>query len=154
MPDMHHSPAYKAQEPGSLRQPVEGTVSRDAEIYPYPDQPEASSSLVNPIRRTKENLYWGKKLYNTYCIVCHGAYGEGDGSIVPKFPRPPSLQSDKVRNWKDGRIFHVITMGQNLMPSYATQVDVDERWAIINYVRVIQRAKNPSAQDLKKLEEW
>ena len=75
----------------------------------------------------------------------------GDGSIVPKFPRPPSLQSDKVRQWADGRIFHTITIGQNLMPSYATQISAGDRWAIIHYVRALQRAKHPTAEDLKVL---
>ncbi|MEW6055188.1 MAG: cytochrome c [Bdellovibrionota bacterium] len=153
MPHMMDTPAVKAQRPGpfgeGMRVPPQGTISQEAEPYRFAKDPEgAGRSLKNPLPRTMVNLEMGKKLYNTYCIVCHGDKGEGNGSIVPKFPQPPSLHSDKVRDWTDGRLFHVITMGQNLMPSYASQAEPKERWAIIHYVRVLQRALNPSQSDL------
>lgn len=155
MPDMAYSPAVKAQEEGAMRVPVEGTVDRKASIYPYKGDPEAAASHKNPLKRTKVVLKRGQELFNIYCIVCHGKYGEGDGNVVPKFPRPPSLQSDKVRTWPDGRIFHVMTEGQNLMPSYASQLPHwEDRWAIVHYVRVLQRAKNPTPEDTKALENW
>jgi mono/diheme cytochrome c family protein len=84
----------------------------------------------------------------TYCVVCHGPKGDGQGYIVPKFPMPPSLYSPKVTNWPDGRIYHVITHGQNLMPSYASQILPEDRWAVIHYVRALERAANPLPQDL------
>lgn len=153
MPDMAESPAYKAQEVGSMRVPVKGTVPRGFQSYDYAQNPEgAGRDLKNPLRRTAAVLKRGQTMYNTYCIVCHGPAGEGDGTIVPKFPRPPSLQSEKVRTWADGRIYHVITMGQNLMPSYATQISPEDRWAAIHYVRVLQRSKHPSAEDLRAVE--
>jgi mono/diheme cytochrome c family protein len=62
------------------------------------------------------------------------------------------LQSEKIQNWPDGRIFHVITAGQNVMPSYSTQVAQEDRWAIIHYIRALQRAKHPSEADLKTAE--
>lgn len=155
VPHMMDSSGVKAQRLGPfgepMRTPVEGTVPQGFQPYHYANDPEgAGRNLKNPVPKSKINLQRGQKLYNTYCIVCHGSKGEGDGTIVPKFPRPPSLHSDKVRNWSDGRIYHVITMGQNLMPSYSSQLDPTERWAVINYVRVLQRALNPTAQDLKK----
>jgi len=150
MPDMVYSPAFKAQKEGSMMMPVEGTVPRDYQPYAYKNNPElAGKELKNPLRPTETNLKRGKFVFNTYCITCHGPAGEGDGSVVPKFPRPPSLQSDKVRTWPDGRIYHVITMGQNLMPSYASQISPGDRWAAIHYVRVLQRSKHPTAEDLK-----
>lgn len=150
MPDMVTSPAYKAQAEGSMRMPVKGTIPRDYEPYPYKTDPEAAGrDLKNPLRSTREILVRGQTMFNTYCVVCHGPAGEGDGSIVPKFPRPPSIQSEKVRTWSDGRIYHVMTMGQNLMPSYASQVAPADRWAIVHYVRVLQRAKHPTPDDLK-----
>jgi mono/diheme cytochrome c family protein len=72
------------------------------------------------------------------------------GYIVPKFTQPPSLLSDKIRNWPDGRIFHVISRGQGLMPSYESQVPTRQRWAVIQYVRALQRAAAPTAADLKR----
>ena len=67
-----------------------------------------------------------------------------------QFPKPPSLHNQKVLNWTDGNIFHVITNGQNVMPSYAEQVPVDDRWAIIHYIRSLQRSKNAADEDLTK----
>jgi len=150
MPDMVYSPAYKAQKEGSMIPPVKGTIPRDFATYTYVNDPDAAGrELKNPLKPTRVVLKRGEHLYNTYCIVCHGTAGEGDGSIIPKFPRPPSLQSDKVRNWPDGRIFHVITAGQNLMPSYASQISSGDRWPIIHYVRALQRSKHPTPEDLK-----
>lgn len=154
MPDMVYSPGFKAQKEGSMRVPVAGTVPRNHESYPYPkDAEKAGVELKNPLRPTQEVLERGKHVFNVYCLVCHGPSGEGDGSIVPKFPRPPSLQSDKVRNWSDGRLYHTITMGQNLMPSYASQVAPGDRWAAILYIRALQRSKHPTPEDIKFAEQ-
>ncbi len=154
MPDMAYSPALKAQEEGAMRLPVRGTVSRDFQKYEYTNDPDAAGrELKNPLAMTEANFKRGQLMYSTYCMVCHGPAGEGDGSIIPKFPRPPSLHNDKVRSWSDGRIYHVITVGQNLMPSYRTQVEAQDRWAIIHYLRALQRSKKPSAEDLKAYEQ-
>lgn len=150
MPDMVYSPAFKAQKQGSMMMPVKGTVPRDFVPYAYAQNPEAAGrELRNPLRPTAAVLARGQTMFNIYCIVCHGPAGEGDGNIIPKFPRPPSLQSDKVRTWPDGRLFHVMTAGQNLMPSYASQVAAGDRWAIVHYVRALQLSKRPSAEDVK-----
>ena len=53
-----------------------------------------------------------------------------------------------MRNWSDGNIYHVITNGQNVMPSYASQVSREDRWAIIHYIRVLQRSKNATDEDI------
>ena len=135
-----------------MMKPVKGTVPRDYVAYPFQKNLVTDAPVManaNPLRPTEDVLARGKVMFTTYCAVCHGPNGEGDGSIIPKFPRPPSLQSDKIRNYKDGQIFHVITMGQNLMPTYALQVQVPDRWAIIHYIRAIQKAKHPSVEDVK-----
>jgi len=150
MPDMVYSPAFKAQKLGSMMMPVPGTVERNFESYPYSQDPDIAAKLLkNPLRPTAAVLKRGRHIYDTYCIVCHGPTAEGNGYIVPKYPRPPSLHSDKVKNWADGSIYHVITMGQNLMPSYASQIAPGDRWSVIHYVRVLQRSKNPTAEDVK-----
>jgi len=150
MPDMVYSPARKAQK-DAMWVPVAGTVSRDYEPYPYKDIEVAGKELKNPLKPTAEGLARGKEQFRINCAVCHALDGKGDGPIVPKFPHPPSLVSDKVRNWPDGKIFHVTQMGQNLMPSYAAQVPAADRWLIVNYIRVLQRADHPTAEDLKVL---
>jgi mono/diheme cytochrome c family protein len=177
MPDMVYNPALKAQSVGSMRAPVEGTIPRDYVPYPYaningqapvPGSAEAKkkaalgivpsssdagypgNAIKNPLRPTMAVLKRGETVFNTYCIVCHGPHGQGDGFIVPRYPRPPSLQSDKIRKWPDGNIYHVITVGQNVMPSYASQITPGDRWAVIHYVRALERAEHPSAEDVKE----
>ena len=160
MPDMYRSPALKAQEdnPDSsgfsyMRQPVVGTVPLD--FVPYTIEPAdtlAAAALENPLPLNEEVMAVGKKYFNIYCIVCHGAKGKGDGYIIPKMPPPPPLYSEKVSNWSDGRIFHTITNGQGNMPSYKSSIDQDTRWAIIHYVRALQRAANPTAEDVASFE--
>lgn len=130
-----------------MRMPPEGTVPRDFKPYKYPTDPEAAEkNLVNPYAgdSSEEVMANGKKYYERYCLVCHGAEGKGDGPVSVKMPvKPPPLLSDKVKNFKDGRIFHIMTMGQGVMGSYLSQfapdVDGKKRWAVVNYVRSLQR---------------
>ena len=134
----------------SMQTPVEGTISRGFIPYPYKDQPElAAKNLINPLTYTKENLDLGKKKFDTYCSPCHGYFGEGDSRLRGQFPNPPSIHSQKVREWTDGRIFHVITEGQNVMPSYSSQLTREEKWATILYIRALQRALNAKESDLQ-----
>lgn len=134
-----------------MRDPVNGTVARGFLPYEYKGMPDSSVKLLaNPIAVTKESLQRGQERFNIYCSPCHGYFGEGDGRMRDQFPKPPSLHNQKVVNWKDGNIFHVITNGQNVMPSYAEQIPANDRWAIINYIRVLQRSKNASDEDLTK----
>lgn len=161
MPDMYHTTAFKAQsadkhakDGSSNRTPPEGTIPRDYTPYKFKqNQAElAGRELKNPFKPTKANLLRGQKVYNTYCIVCHGPKGSGNGFVVPPYPRPPSILTDKIRKWTDGRLFHVMTKGQNLMPSYSVQIAAADRWYVAHYVRVLQRANKPTAEDLKELE--
>jgi len=158
MPNMAYSASIKAQNedpmhPGmsAMRPPVPGTVPRGFTPYRYAvgDSLLAQRELVNPLPRTAEVLGRGQRVFMTYCVVCHGPKGDGQGYIVPKFPMPPSLLSPKVSGWPDGRIFHTVTRGQNLMPSYASQILPEDRWAVILYVRALERAAHPGPQDLK-----
>lgn len=133
-----------------MRNPVEGTVSRGFTPYEFKGQPDSVvRNLSNPLPFSKENIDRGKSRYDTYCSPCHGYYGKGDSRLNGQFPNPPTLHSDKVRNWADGNIYHVITNGQNVMPSYAKQISRDDRWAIIHYIRVLQRSLNAKDSDLE-----
>jgi mono/diheme cytochrome c family protein len=134
-----------------MRNPVEGTVARGFMPYNYKGQPEeAEKMLVNPSAMSEETILLGKKKYDIYCSPCHGYFGKGDARLNGQFPNPPSLHSDRARNFKDGRIFHIITEGQNnVMPGYYKQLTRDERWAVVNYVRVLQRSLNAKEEDLK-----
>ncbi len=134
----------------SMRTPVEGTAARGFLPYPYNGKPEeAARYLVNPILPTKENLDRGKAKFRIFCSPCHGSFADGDSRLRGQFPNPPTLHSDKVRQWPDGRIFHIITEGQNSMPAYAQNISVQDRWIIIEYIRVLQRARYATESDLK-----
>ncbi len=134
----------------SMRSPVNGSVARGNMPYRFSDKPEeAGKALVNPMAITKGNLELGKKKFDIYCSPCHGYFGKGDSRLRGQFPNPPSLHSEKVRNWSDGRIYAVIMDGQNVMPSYASQLSRNERWAVILYLRALQRSLNAKESDLK-----
>jgi len=129
--------------------PVKGSVARDFIPYKFKNKPiEAGKLLVNPVIPSKENLAIGEEKFNIYCSPCHGYLAEGDSRMKESFPNPPSLHSEKVRNWSDGSIYHVIVEGQNVMPSYSYQLSRQERWAVINYLRVLQRSLNAKETDL------
>lgn len=133
-----------------MRKPVEGTIPRGVLPYSTNDKSGgADTLLVNPLLPTKKVLERGKAKFLTYCSPCHGNFAEGDSRLQGQFPNPPTLHSDKVREWSDGQIYHVITRGQNAMPSYATQISPEERWKIIHYIRALQRAHRAKGTDLQ-----
>ncbi len=133
-----------------MRTPVPGTVARGFLPYAYAGKPdEAGKFLVNPLPPSALVLERGRTGFLTFCSPCHGNFGRGDSRLRGQFPNPPTLLSDKVRNWPDGSIYHVITEGQNIMPSYAGQVRKDDRWAIVHYIRALQRAHFAKESDLK-----
>lgn len=150
-------PKLGAQEASALfangigmRPPVDGTVARGFMPYPYKGKPEeAGKFLANPRPLNDATVATGRAKFLTFCSPCHGNFGRGDSRLNGQFPNPPTLHSDKVRTWPDGSIYHVLTEGQNVMPSYASQLTRDERWAIVHYIRVLQRAHNAKESDLQ-----
>ncbi len=134
----------------SMRKPVKGTIASGYLPYSYYGKPEeASKKMVNPLAFSKSNIELGKNKYDIYCSPCHGNFAEGDSRLRGQFPNPPSLHSAKVRDWSDGRIYHVIMEGQNVMPSYSTQLNENERWSVILYIRALQRSLNAKESDIK-----
>ena len=157
MPNMAYGPRLAAQHedpmnPGHSinRNPVPGTVPRGFTPYRFAqeDTVAAMRELSNPLPRTADVLGRGQRVFMNTCVVCHGPIGDGNGYIVPVYPMPPSLLSEKVRAWPDSRIFHIISRGQNLMPSYASQILPEDRWAAVHYVRALQRAAHPTPADV------
>lgn len=158
MPDMHFSTAVKAQEPdpltphGAARMPPAGTVPVNYVPYTITDAEAdtVASKLPNPLPATREVLLTGEKYYGIHCLPCHGPNGQGDGKVIlalAGMPMPPSLTSEKItKQWTDGRIYHTITNGQGNMPQYRTKMDSDKRWAVIHYIRSLDRAYNPPAE--------
>lgn len=146
--DMMESPAIKAQDydlekPDQRANllPPEGTVPRGFQPYTLTDSIDAERVMVNPVVGRNELLPRGQKMYQVYCAVCHGPTGQGDGPIIEKWIAPiPSLMSKKIRDWKDGGIYHMIAAGRGLMGSYASQItSVEDRWLLVNYIRHMQK---------------
>ena len=146
---MQYSPAYRSQTtnpvlPNAMTaQPaVAGTIPRGFQPFHFGAEPaeaeRAGRELTNPFQPTTENVARGQYVYTNYCAVCHGAGGAGDGPIIPKYPNPPSYQTEKSRALPDGNMFHVITLGRNNMPSHAAQVAAEDRWKAILYIRKLQ----------------
>lgn len=133
-----------------MRKPVAGTISKGNLPYEFIGLGDtAAVGIMNPIMITNKTLSEGKELYNTYCSPCHGWQAKGDSRLNNQFPNPPSLHSEKLRNWTDGQIYHVIVNGQNIMPSYAKLLNPEERWKVVNYIRALQRALNAKEEDFQ-----
>jgi len=127
-----------------------GTVARGHLPYRFADDPDgAGTQLINPIPLTAATLERGRDRYDTNCRHCHGIRGRGKGSLTSAFPKAPSLHGKKLRAWTDGRIYHVLTVGQNAMPAHARQIGREDRWQTIHYVRALQRSLNAPDADLQ-----
>ena len=134
----------------AVRTPPKGVVAKNSIFYPYEKAEDAEAKLVNPLIFTRENLELGKKKYDIYCSPCHGYRGEGDSRLRGQFPNPPSLHTETALSYKDGRIYHIITKGQNIMPGYSYKLDERERWAIVLYIRSLQRSLNAKESDINE----
>ena len=102
------------------------------------------------------NMKLGKVKFETYCAACHGYGGFGDGlvhkradSLAQGYWLPPtSMHIERVRTQPVGQIFHTITKGQGKMASYASSLNPKERWAIVLYVKALQRSRNANIEDV------
>lgn len=119
--------------------------------YYYADTPEdrlrATSEITKaPFPITKEGLAQGKELYTIYCGVCHGDKGDGQGYLVRdggKYPaQPANLVSADFTKASNGRFYHSIMYGLNVMGSYADKLSYKERWMVIQYIRSLQATAN------------
>lgn len=140
----------------AMRQPVEGTIARghlkQDKIY-YQGINEDSSFVDEiPADLTKSFLYRGKDRYEVYCTPCHGIAGDGQGIIMTNnygYVPAPSFHIDRLRNESDGYIYSVISNGIRNMPSYAHQIPVRDRWAIVAYVRALQQSQNATEEEIR-----
>lgn len=124
---------------GSFESPA-GTVAVDETPYPFTQAQaaEAGAALQNPLPHSPEVIAHGKFVWDNVCITCHGPKAAGDGTLTQLFPKPPSLMTQKVRDWPDGEIFHRPMRGQGSMPSHARQVDARDIWSVVHYIRQMQ----------------
>ena len=158
MPDMYRSPSYETYSANpnfsdsmTARQPVAGTIARgnsvysDADMmpYPYPNTNEgyeaAGRELKNPLEHSEKNLADGKTLYMNYCRHCHGDSGMGDGLVAQhNGPKPPAYNSDQLKDLPEGKMYHSMEFGKNMMGSHASQLTATQRWKIVLFVQTLQ----------------
>jgi mono/diheme cytochrome c family protein len=111
---------------------------------------------VFPFAIDEAALRRGRERFNIYCIVCHGATGEGDGMVVRRgYQQPPSYYDDRLQEGTTpaAHFFDVITNGWGAMPSYAEQIPAEDRWKIIAYIRALQLSRKLKMQDLSPEEQ-
>jgi mono/diheme cytochrome c family protein len=106
---------------------------------------EAAMKLANPNPATPASVHNGHKLFQIYCVPCHGESGTGDGLVGAKFLiRPFDLTEDRVQHeLPEGYIFGTISFGGALMPSYGNDMYPSERWDLVNYVRHALKGAKP-----------
>jgi len=125
----------------TLQSPVEGTIAKGF-LPEYSDgeltEELAGNVLNNSIEPTEKHVLRGEWVYRNYCQVCHGMTGLGDGPVTKRgVPPPPSLLSDKVKNMKDGQLYFIISNGRGNMPPYQSQVQREDRWNVIHFIRTM-----------------
>lgn len=158
MPDMYRSPAievyvdYTNSEVQSARLPVAGTIPFSVDPtkaqfnmpYAYANTSEgyeaAGANLLSPIETAKRSIEAGAVLYTKFCMHCHGETGQGDGGVVTNggFPPPPAYNGAALKNLPEGKMFHSITYGKGQMGSHSSQLSKEDRWKIVQYVKVLQ----------------
>jgi mono/diheme cytochrome c family protein len=132
--------------------PVDGTVPVTG--WEPPVDPKVTPQLANPRSRTAESINRGRIVYETYCLVCHGAAGRGDGPVSSlgggPFPAVRNLTDDVARGRSDGYLYGVLidatAMGRGLMPRYGDKIKGTDRWDVVNYVRTLQLQARGGAQ--------
>jgi mono/diheme cytochrome c family protein len=146
-----HSDFFADQR--SARPPVEGTVARGQlheDTYFYTGKIGGNPGDVLPFPATKEVLARGRERYNIFCAPCHSRLGDGNGFVPSRgFARkPPSFHIVRLQKAPLGYFYDVMTSGFGIMPDYASQIPVRDRWAIVAYVRALQLSQNAAMADV------
>jgi mono/diheme cytochrome c family protein len=159
--DMDRQPKLRPQAPNSFfadrrssRLPLAGTVARGA---PYEETPQNTGRVPGttnfvellPVPVTAQLLARGQERYQVHCAVCHGAGGDGKG-LVAKYQMVgmANFHDKRLVTMPDGEIFNTITHGKNLMSAYGPNVGIADRWAIVAYVRALQRSRLATLEDV------
>lgn len=171
-PDMDRQLKLRPQTPNgffanglSSQLPPDGTIPQSKpmniagkEVYPFEDAPvntgrvTGSTNFVelNPLPVTAKLLARGHERFNIYCSPCHGAQGDGNG--VPKkigaMAIIANLHDKRIVEMPDGELFNIASNGKNNMQGYAAQIPVEDRWAIIAYLRALHLSRLGAESDL------
>jgi mono/diheme cytochrome c family protein len=163
---MDNQPRYKSQQVNPLfadtreaRPHVQGTIARGRLVEDDADVTgQRGSAFIEafPMQVTETLLKRGQERFGIYCSPCHGLAGRGDGIVAARAERlqegtfvpPTSVQDPTVLARPVGHLFNTITNGIRTMPSYGSQITVEDRWAIVAYVRALQRSAHTPASVL------
>ncbi|MGC8916502.1 MAG: c-type cytochrome [Thermoanaerobaculum sp.] len=163
--DMDNQPKFKAQAANPLfadgramRPPVPGTVPRGTLMDPKVATGKEGDGWVStiPVPVTRELLQRGQDRYNVFCSPCHGYSGYGDGVVNRRAERleegtwtpVASFHTETARSRPPGYIYNAITNGVRTMPPYGSQIPVADRWAIVAYVKALQRSQHATLADV------
>jgi len=169
--NMDFQQRLEAQEPNaffsddaSQREPVAGTVRRgqlrttaNAPFY-YGRGGDGAYVAEIPVEVTPALLERGQSRFNIYCTPCHGIAGDGRGIVAVGNSGQgygfavPSYHTEGLRERPDGYIYDVILNGVNTMPSYGHEMPPSDRWAVVAYVRALQRSQDASPEDVPPTE--
>lgn len=158
--DMKKQDKYKAQTSSPFfadgrasRRPVEGTVAQEwyktDEAFSTGVAADNTYVAKNPLPLNRETLAQGQAKFNIYCAPCHDRTGSGRGIVPAKVTWVPgNLHDERIVNFVDGELYHVVSMGRRTMPGYRFQVSEKDRWAIVAYVRALQRSWRGTMSDV------
>ncbi len=157
--DMHDQPREKPlaksdfyPDRRSARPLVAGTIARgqlrdDEALYTGRNGQALATAFPLPI--TANVLARGQQRFQIYCTPCHGQLGNGEGMVVQRgFKRPTSLHIERLRQAPPGYFFDVMTNGFGAMSDYSAQVGVNDRWAIVAYIRALQLSQHATLADV------
>jgi hypothetical protein len=171
-PDMDYQPKLRPQNPNSFfpnglssQLPPPGTIARskplptaNGPVYPFEDSPVNTGRVTgttnfvetNPLPVTAQLLKRGQQRFQINCSPCHGAGGDGNGITkkINAMAVVANLHDRRIVELADGELFFVITNGRNLMLPYGPNVTVEDRWAIIAYLRALQLSRLGSIDDV------
>ena len=168
VPNMDNQQRFKAQQPNTwfadgraMRLPVEGTVARgqldfDAHYTQGVVGEAYAETFPDRVEVTHRTVARGAQRYQIYCAPCHGLSGYGDGVVARRADRlqqgtwvpPSSFHVEPAATRSLGHIYNTISNGIRTMPSYGSQIEVEDRWAIVAYVKALQRSQHASTDDV------
>jgi mono/diheme cytochrome c family protein len=135
----------------SMRQPPEGTISREQHqtaLDLEKARATASGPTVGPFPLTKSLLARGRSRFEITCAACHGLLGDGQSLVARNMALrpPPDLLPLAYRS--DDHFYQVITEGRGLMPSFGAELSARDRWAVVAYVRALQKSQSARLEDV------
>jgi mono/diheme cytochrome c family protein len=161
--DMHDQPRFEPLEASTLfadgrasRPRVDGTIARgEREHDPHFSEGRVDGALATtfPTEVTRATMLRGRERYDAFCSACHDRAGTGRGIVVERgLKPPPSFHGARLRAAPPGHFFDVITRGFGAMYDLADRISPADRWAIVAYIRALQRSQDARIEDVPEAE--